>query len=528
MERQADMAGESGIAGAEGAEGAVGSSSSASASHGTDPRRGGARSPRPDESRLGESGWGKLELDELTLHEAADFRDRRIHLVGVGGCGMFGAARILLRLGACISGSDMNEFPGTGELVAAGTRVYIGHRTGHVETATELVVRSAAVPDDNPEIVAARSLGIPVWNYAELLGALTRARRGVAITGTHGKSTTTALTAHVMQHAGLQPSFIVGAECPQLGGSSGVDAGPDFVVEACEYARSFLHLRPYRAAILNLEADHLDCYRDLSELVAAFAEFAGHIAPDGLLVVNHEDRTAKRAARGARCAVETFGFGPGAHWRATNLRAHRGCYTFTVRRGGRPLASCRLRLAGEHNVSNALAAAALAIHAGGEPERVAEALGNFQGIHRRMMLRGTGRGVTIIDDYAHHPTEIRATLAAVRGRFAPKRTWVVFQPHQASRTRMLMDDFVTAFGDADVVLVPDIYSVRDSAFDKAAVASRDMVRRICSAGRASHYLPSLDAVCDHLEQHVESGDVVVTMGAGDVWKVADGLVERVC
>ncbi|MCB9850402.1 MAG: UDP-N-acetylmuramate--L-alanine ligase [Phycisphaerales bacterium] len=453
---------------------------------------------------------------------------RRIHMIGVGGCGMFGAARILLHGGARISGSDQKEFAGTGELVAGGAKVCIGHKTGYVDETLDFVVRSAAVPDSNPEVATAYALGIPVLSYAELLGELTRTQRSVALTGTHGKSTTTALTTHLMRHAGLDPSFIVGAESTQLGGSSGVGSGAHFVVEACEYARSFLNLRPHSAAILNVEADHLDCYRDLEDIVDAFGKFAGQIAPDGLLVVSHEDRVAKRAARKAACTVQTFGFGPGAYWRATNLRLHRGCYTFTLRRGGKPLAMCRLQIAGMHNVSNSLAAAALAAHSGAEPERIAEAMGSFTGIHRRMMHRGTGRGVTIVDDYAHHPTEIRATLAAIRSRYAPKRTWVVFQPHQASRTRLLMDDFAAAFADADVVLIPDIYSVRDSDADRQAVTSSDMVSRICSAGRASHYLPSLEDVCDHLERNVAEGDVVVTMGAGDVWKVADGMVERIC
>jgi len=460
--------------------------------------------------------------------EPAGFAGRRVHCIGVGGCGMYGAARILLHAGARLSGSDMKDFAGAGTLVGAGARVVIGHAAGLVDDSVELVVRSAAVPDDNPEVASARTLGIPVIRYAELLGALTRTRRGVAVSGTHGKSTTTALTAHVLRHAGFDPSFIVGASSRQLGGSSGVGSGPHFVVESCEYARSFLHLRPHAATILNIEAEHLDCYRDLDEIVSAFADFAANIDPEGLLVVNHEDLRTKRAARFARCTVQSCGFGPGAFWRATNLRLYRGSYSFVLRREGRPLASCSLRIAGRHNVANALAAAALAAHLGAEPERIAEALATFEGIDRRMSLRGTGRGVSIVDDYAHHPTEIRATLAALRQRFAPQRTWVVFQPHQASRTRLLLNDFVTAFADADIVLIPDIYSVRDTEADRAAVTSQQMVARICSAGRAAHYLPSLDAVCAHLEKNVVAGDLVVTMGAGDVWKVADGLVQRIC
>ncbi|HRX86582.1 MAG TPA: UDP-N-acetylmuramate--L-alanine ligase, partial [Phycisphaerae bacterium] len=447
---------------------------------------------------------------------------------GVGGCGMYGAARILLQGGARLSGSDQKDFGGAGALVSGGAKVSVGHAGGHVDESVELVVRSAAVPDDNPEVVTARCLGIPVIKYAELLGLITRTHRGVAICGTHGKSTTTALVAHTLRHAGLEPSFIVGADSTQLGGNSGVGTGRHFVVEACEFGRSFLHLRPHSAAILNIEADHLDCYGSIDEIEEAFAAFAGNVAPDGLLVVNHEDLRTKRAARRAACEVQSCGFGPGAYWRATNLRLHRGCYSFVLRREGRPLATCTLSIAGRHNVANALAGAALAAHAGAEPERIAEALATYEGVHRRMTFRGRGRGVTIIDDYAHHPTEIRATLAAVRQRYAPRRMWAVFQPHQASRTRLLMEEFVTAFKDADVVLIPDIYSVRDTDADRAAVTSATLASRICSAGRAAHYLPGLDSVCDHLDANVGEGDVVVTMGAGDVYKVADGLVKRVC
>jgi UDP-N-acetylmuramate--alanine ligase len=469
----------------------------------------------------------ELPAFEQVLAEQG-FTNRRIHLIGVGGCGMYGAARILVQSGARVSGSDQKDFAGAGTLVGGGATVRIGHNGGQVDATVELVVRSAAVPDENPEVVTARALGIPIICYAELLGAITRTRRGMAIAGTHGKSTTTALAAHTLRHAGLDPAFIVGAQSTQLGGSSGVGAGPHFVVEACEFARSFLHLRPYSAAILNIDADHLDCYRDVEEIEATFGAFAANVAPDGLLVVNHEDPRAKRAARSAGCAVQSCGFGPGAYWRATNLRCRQGCYSFVLRREGRPLATCSLRIAGMHNVANALAAAALAAHAGAGLEAIAEALGTFAGVQRRMTHRGTGRGVTIVDDYAHHPTEIRATLAALRSRYAPKRMWVVFQPHQASRTRLLMDEFAAAFKDADIVIIPDIYSVRDTDADRAAVTSAALASRICLAGRAAHYLPGLADVCDHLERSVSAGDVVVTMGAGDVWQVADGLVQRIC
>jgi UDP-N-acetylmuramate--alanine ligase len=287
-------------------------------------------------------------------------------------------------------------------------------------------------------------------------------------------------------------------------------------------------MRPHSAAILNIDADHLDCYRDIEDIIGAFGDFAQRISADGLLVVNHEDAFAMRAAQRAACRVATFGFESGADWRAGDPQAQQGCYSFNLLHKERILTTCRLNVPGRHNVGNALAAAALAFDAGAAPEKIAEAMATFEGVHRRMSLRGQGRGVTIIDDYAHHPTEIRATLSALRGRYAPKRTWVVFQPHQASRTRKLLDEFSRAFEEADVVLVADIYSVRDTEEDRQAVGSPRLVDRICSTGKASHYMPSFQAACDHLERNIAEGDVVVTMGAGDVWKVADGLVQRVC
>jgi UDP-N-acetylmuramate--alanine ligase len=226
--------------------------------------------------------------------------------------------------------------------------------------------------------------------------------------------------------------------------------------------------------------------------------------------------------------VESFGFGPGADWRAVNLRAKKGSYTFRVTFAGRPFGQFSLKLAGEYNVANALAVCALAHEAGISIKALADSMATYDGVERRMTFRGRGRGVTIVDDYAHHPTEIRVTLDAVRRRYSPKRTWVVFQPHQASRTRHLLEEFSRAFDQADVVLVPDIYSVRDTEEDRRSVGSAHLVERICSTGTRSIYLPTMKAVTDHVESHAADGDLVVVMGAGDVWKVADELVERMC
>jgi len=466
----------------------------------------------------------KIE-SEMTLE--GPLVGKRFHLVGIGGCGMSSVARLLLDSGAIVSGSDMNPFGGAGLLVEAGATIHIPHDASHLPDNVELVVRSAAVPDSNPEIVAATCKGMRVITYAQLLGELTLSRKGVCIAGTHGKSTTSALTAYMMRHGGLEPSFVVGAVSDQMGGSSGVGLGEHLVVEACEYGRSFLDLHPHSAAILNIEADHLDCFSDINDIRAAFEAFAENVSKDGVLAVNFEDDLSLRLAMRAKCRVETFGFTAGADWRAVDLQAERGSYSFTLMHDGRVYNDCRVKLAGEYNVSNALAAAVLAHHAGASVESIIEAMATFEGVHRRMTCRGTWKAATVVDDYAHHPTEIRVTLDALRRRYSPKRMWVVFQPHQASRTHQLMEGFGRAFSDADVVLVPDIYSVRDSQEDLQRTDSSRLVERLTSAGVESRYLPTFEDVWTHLDGHVTDGDCVVTMGAGDVWKVADNLVSRV-
>ena len=451
----------------------------------------------------------------------------RIHLIGIGGCGMSAAASLLLRCGARVSGSDVKRFEGLGQLVAQGATVHIGHDASHLPPDVDRVVISAAIPPTNPEWVAARERKLTVIRYAELLGEIMDSRRGIAVAGTHGKSTTTALLAHIFRTAGFDPSFIVGARSAQLGGSSGVGRGEHFIVEACEYARSFLALRPAAAGILNIDADHLDCYQDLEDIRTAFAAFGAVVRPGGLLITPYSERGVAEAAQARGVRHETFGFRPGANWQADQLHADRGCYAFEAVYNGQGLFTTRLQLAGVHNVSNALLAAALAHHESVSPAAIAEGIATFEGIDRRMTRRDAGRGVTIIDDYAHHPTEIAATLQAINDRYQPKRTWVVFQPHQASRTRRLMHEFARAFGAADVVIVVDIYCVRDSAEDRAQTRSSDLVALIHENGGDARYIGPLADVTRHVQENVTDGDLVVTMGAGDVWKIADELVQRV-
>ncbi len=507
------------------------------------------------------------------FHTVMDFSPLRVHMIGIGGSGMTGAAAMLLELGSTVSGSDMVNFEGLGSLVGKGARVTIGHRAELLDADVDFVVASAAIPESNPELIEARGRGVRVVRYAELLGLLMASRCGVAVAGTHGKTTTSAMCVHLFREAGLDPSFVIGAPAEVLGGNSGVGRGEHLIVEACEFAHSFLQLQPHLAAILNVEPDHLDCFKDFEHVVEAFARFAGRVEADGLLLCNGEDRWAKEAAGHARGQVETFGFHEGADWLAVNVQSDRGRYSFDLQRHGVTILSTRLSIPGRYNVANALAAIALACNAGGDPRTIAEALPTFTGVARRLSWRGEGRGVIIVDDYAHHPTEVRVSIEAARHRYQPRRAWVVFQPHQHFRTRCFMDEFAASFGQADEIIIPDVFGARETdepnrdsgrergfshqrepncdrqgapnpnrdrqeaapTGDRTAAdrrpdcaESKELVSRIHRNGGCVRYMPTLEAVAEHLAEHLTEGDLVLTMGAGDVWKVADELVERLC
>lgn len=454
------------------------------------------------------------------------FTGKQVHLIGIGGCGMRGVAGLLLKHGAIVSGSDRAAFEGQEILTAAGAMISIGQDAANLPAHPDIVVYSAAVPNENPELSAARKRGCRVLKYAELLGEIMRFRTGVAVAGTHGKSTTSALTAHLFKSAGHDPSFVIGANVPQLGGGSGVGVGEHFIVEACEFDRSFLHLRPKSAAILNIEADHLDCYSGIDQIVEAFGKFAGLLPSDGLMVAPYGDPLVAAAVNTTAARVETFGFDEGATWRATNYLVDRGRYTFDILFEDMPVLRTSLAIAGKHNVANALAAAAFAWNAGVTRDQIAEGLASFTGVQRRMSLRGNARGVTVVDDYAHHPTEVRVTLEALRDRYAPKRLWVVFQPHQHSRTRIFMDDFARSFSDADEVIIPQVYRSRDMDSDVDEDRGAMLASRIEQNRRKVRYIPAMDTIASVIESEATDGDLVITMGAGDVWRLADDVVQR--
>jgi UDP-N-acetylmuramate--alanine ligase len=360
-----------------------------------------------------------------------------------------------------------------------------------------------------------------------MLGELMNCYDGIAIAGTHGKSTTSGWLSFVLKEAGMEPNFIVGADIPQLGSSSGTGAGKYFVAEACEYDRSFLNLKPEIACVLNIEQDHLDYYKDEEDIINAFGDFANGLRRGGTLVANGDDRNIltmlDRLPNEIRC--RTFGLTKYCQYQGRNLKLEQGCYAFDVYFHNMFLGRIRISLGGIHNVYNALAVIACSMQAGLKHQEIFEILPKFTGIDRRLMLKDKINGITVLDDYAHHPTEIRASLEAVRQMYEPKKIWCVFQPHQYSRTRFFLDDFAESFGFADITIVPDIYFVRDSQNSKELVNAQKLVERICQTGSNAVFIDSFKAICDYLKVNVMPGELVITMGAGDVWKVADEYIQ---
>ena len=452
---------------------------------------------------------------------------KKFHFIGAGGIGMSGLAKVLLANEAVVSGSDQMGSEVVDRLCKLGADIKIGHGADNLGEKLDAVVISAAVKEDNPELQKARSAGLKVYKYAEMLGELMNRYDGIAVAGTHGKSTTSGWLSFVMSRAGIGPNYIVGADVTQLDSSSGTGSSSYFVAEACEYDRSFLNLRPKIACVLNIEQDHLDYYKDEDDIINAFVDFAGRLKPGGALIANGEDKNVSSmlSTLPQDICCWTFGLTRYCQYQGRNLALEDGCYAFDVYFHDMFLGRVRISLPGIHNVYNAFAVIACAMQAGIKYKKILEILPEFKGIDRRLMLKAEVNGITVLDDYAHHPTEIRASLVAIRERYSPKRLWCVFQPHQYSRTRFLLDDFAESFNLADVTIVPEIYFVRDSELAKKQVNAQKLVDRICRAGSEARFIDGFDRICEHLKQNVGSGDLVVTMGAGDIWKVADEFIQ---
>lgn len=450
----------------------------------------------------------------------------RVHFMGIGGYGINPIARVMHDLGYTVSGCDLAESPLIAPLREQGIAVEIGHNPAHLDTyAPDALVISSAVPPDNAEVQAAAARGIPVYKRADILCQMMRGRTGIAIAGTHGKTTTTGLTVSALIGCGQDPTFIVGGVLRDLGTNARAGRGEPFVIEADEYDRMFMGLCPHLAVITTVELDHPDMFASLEEVRALFEEFAALLPPGGLLITGYDDPQARRIAesrRARRLPAVTYGL-TGGDWTAADLQPNaQGGMDFTACYGGDPLVRTALKLAGAHNVQNALAALAIADALRLPLEDAAAALGRFSGMGRRFEVVGEAQGVTVIDDYAHHPTAIRATLAAARQRYPGRAIWAVWQPHTYRRTQALLDEFAASFADADHVIITDVFRSRD--VETFGVGPRDVLERMGYHPDAQH-IGDLDTVTYYLGLNVRPGDVVIVMSAGDATRVSAGLLE---
>lgn len=432
----------------------------------------------------------------------------RVHFVGIGGAGLSAIARVLHERGQAVSGSDLKSSRFLRELEAAGIPVQVGHDARHVRGA-ELVIVSSAVPEVNPEIQAARRTGTPVLHRKEYLGRLTAGLRTVAVAGTHGKTTTSALITWLMRETGRSPGFILGGWVQALGANGGAGGGEFFVIEADEYDRAFHGLYPELAVITNVEHDHPDCFPTAADFRRAFERFASQVQDRLILCL---DDPGSASLKGGRRSPLTYGLSAGADWRGIDVETTpEGGLGFSLVRQGEPEGHFKIALPGVHNVRNALSALAVMGELGVGLDQARSLLPQFRPVARRFEILGQVEGITVVDDYAHHPTEIIATLQAAKGRYPEARLWVVFQPHTYSRTQQFMGDLATAFSNADEVIVLEVFAAREAPLagvDGAAVAREIDHPRV-------RYLGTIDAATAYLVQQVESPSVVITLSAGD-------------
>lgn len=449
----------------------------------------------------------------------------QIYFIGIGGISMSGLAEILLTEGFQVSGSDRAPSELTRMLEKRGVKVFYGQREENLTGEIDLVVYTAAIKNDNPELVAAKNLGIPTLTRAELLGQMMKNyKMPIAISGTHGKTTTTSMISQILLSADTDPTLSIGGIYKPIGGNIRVGASEIFVTEACEYTNSFLHFFPKIGVILNIEEDHLDFFKDLADIRHSFRRFAELLPADGALIINGDINRCEELTEGLPCRVITYGLSSGHDYGATQITYDASGFPSFVLTGkeGRNR-KFTLHVHGAHNILNALAAIALADLLNLPDEVIAAGLLAFGGTDRRFEYKGQMNGVNIIDDYAHHPTEIRATLNAA-AQYPHKRLWCVFQPHTYTRTKAFLEEFAKALSLADEIVLADIYAAREK--DTLGISSQTLQEKIRSLGHSCHYFPSFDAIEKFLTENCTKDDLLITMGAGDVVKIGENLLQK--
>ena len=447
-----------------------------------------------------------------------------IHFIGIGGISMSGLAEILLGEDFKVSGSDSKESPLTDSLTRKGARIFYGQRASNITDDVELVVYTAAIHPDNPEYASAVEKGIPMLTRAQLLGQIMRNYdTPIAVSGTHGKTTTTSMISQILLEADADPTISVGGILPSIGGNIRVGQSETFVTEACEYTNSFLSFFPKISVILNIDADHLDFFKDIDDIRHSFRKFAQLLPADGALIINADTPHYQDIIKDLSCKIITYGLEHEAQYQATDITYDKyGHASFTVLKDGRKAGSFYLKVPGSHNVSNALAAIALARLLQIPNDVIIKGLGSFTGTDRRFQYKGEVAGVTIVDDYAHHPTEIQATLNAAHN-YPHKKLWCVFQPHTYTRTKAFFHEFADALSLADKIVLADIYAARET--DPGDIHSKDIQKLLLEKGKEAYYFPSFEEIEKFLREKCINGDLLITMGAGDVVLVGEALIK---
>jgi len=443
-------------------------------------------------------------------------------MIGIGGIGLSAIARVLAERGVLVSGCDQGASELTGSLAAAGIPVALGHSADHLQD-VELVVVSSAIPESNPEVMAARRLGIPVVHRRELLALMMRKVDGIAVAGTAGKTTTSAMIAHILVELGHEPTYVVGGLAPDLHGNAASGRGRWFVLEADEYDHAFEDLCPLVGVVTNVEMDHPDCLADIEAVRQAFGAFMAHVRPEGWLVVGADSPDARVTVEQAapKAQVVWFGQGEDAACRMTNVQARpHGGVSFDWAHAEHDAVRVTLQVPGVHNALNATAAMAAVTCCGVDPAAAADALGRFQGVARRFEVKGERDGVLVVDDYAHHPTKIRATLEAARVRYPERRIIALFQPHTYSRTEALLDEFAVCFADADLVRLVDVFPARPS--ERATITAANLAA--ATRHRDVAYVGDLQQAVEYLRQELRPGDLLITLGAGNGYLVGEAIL----
>ena len=458
--------------------------------------------------------------------EKRDFMRRKvkhIHFVGIGGIGMSGIAEVLLTLGYQVSGSDISESDMTVRLASLGAAVYKGHGVSNLNRA-DVVVVSSAIDHDNPEVAEAHRRGVPVIPRAEMLAELLKMKFSIAVSGCHGKTTTTSMIAAILASGGLDPTVVVGGKLASVGRNAQLGSGEVIVAEADESDGSFLKLAPSIAVITNIDREHMDYYHDIEDIKSSFLQFANSVPFYGTTIICSDDGHVQDIMPLIKRKIVSYGLSEGAEYRATDITFQGMNSRFSLHHGGHRLGEITLQAPGRFNVCNATAAVAVARELDMDFQAIQKGIESFQGVQRRLEVKGLVNGITVVDDYGHHPTEIRETLAAARSVWN-SRVIVVFQPHRYTRTKALFDDFLVSFNNADEVIITDIYAASEREIE--GVHSRFLCERMRECGHGGvKYMAEFEDIVRYLQESLHPGDVVMTLGAGNVWKIGEQFLGR--